>query len=154
MFLYNLCARVGNCFLFCNSESLISKLRRMISFIWTMTHPGVLEMWSHSHPRRRARRGHRRCVGERVKVSCDQHHVMVNVILQFIRKGKIKHVVWRKNENRVQNGGTISPIWTYLFDNTTLSLMLLLSMIVDIFFLQISIYLIKKSTIFSWCENI
>lgn len=62
-----------------------------LSFHWTLTHPGVLEMGSHSHPRWRPRRGHGRGVGWRVEV---QHYANANVILQFIRKGKIKHVIW------------------------------------------------------------
>lgn len=62
----------------------------------TPAHLSVLEMRSHSHPWRRTRRGHRWGVGRWVKVPRDQHHVVADVVLQFVGKRQIEHVVWRE----------------------------------------------------------
>lgn len=58
--------------------------------ISSLTHLGVLEMRTHSHHRWRSRRWHRGGVWRRVEVSRDQHHVVADVVLQFVREGQIE----------------------------------------------------------------
>lgn len=56
----------------------------------SLTHLGVLEMRTHSHHGWRSGRWHRGGVWRRVEVSRDQHHVVPDVVLQFIGEGQIK----------------------------------------------------------------
>ena len=60
---------------------------------WTFTHPGVLEVGSHPHARGRAGGGDRGGVGGGMEVPGDQHHVMANVVFQFIRERQVEHVI-------------------------------------------------------------
>lgn len=56
----------------------------------SLTHLGVLEVRTHSHHGWRSRRWHRRGVWRRVEVSRDQHHVVADVVLQFVGEGQIE----------------------------------------------------------------